>query len=58
MQDGVSVKEGGIRGGKELRGGDWSFYERGERILGELEYWTEWNLQCTGGLLEVLGSEG
>jgi hypothetical protein len=42
----------------ELRGIH-SFYERGERILGEsLEYWTEWNLQCTGGLLEVLGSEG
>jgi hypothetical protein len=38
--------------------GDHSFYERGERILGEnLEYWTvldrvnlQWNLQCTGGL--------
>jgi hypothetical protein len=36
MQDGVSVKGGGIRGGKELRGGDFSFYESGERILGEL----------------------
>jgi hypothetical protein len=37
MQDGVSVKGGGIRGGKGVeRGMDFSFYESGERILGEL----------------------
>jgi hypothetical protein len=36
MQDGVSVKGGGIRGGNELRGGGfYSFYEKGEGILGE-----------------------
>jgi hypothetical protein len=53
MQDGVSVKGGGIRGRKGVErweGFYYSFYERGERILGEsLEYWAEWNLQCTGG---------
>ena len=34
-----------------------SFYKRGELgVLGQSEL--QWNLQCTGGLLEVLGSEG
>jgi hypothetical protein len=52
MQDGVSVKGGGIRGGrKELRRGGLFIYERGRKDFGEiLEYWTKWNLQCTGGL--------
>ena len=35
MHDGVSVKGGGIRGGeRSWEGIDFSFYERGERILG------------------------
>jgi hypothetical protein len=43
----------------ELRGAFISFYERGEGILGELGVVDRGrNLQCTGGLLEVLGSEG
>jgi hypothetical protein len=37
MQDGVSVKGGGIRGGKGVeRGIDFSFYEREKGFWGEL----------------------
>jgi hypothetical protein len=55
MQDGVSVKGGGIRGEKGVERG-WIFhFTRGRKDFGgSLEYWTEcnlqWNLQCTGGL--------
>ena len=60
MQDGVSVKEGGIRGEMDWRGD--SFYERGGRILGEslsierVEFTVEFTVHR--GAPEVLGSEG
>ena len=56
MHDGVSVKGGGIRGGeRSWEGIDFSFYERGERILGKLGGLDRVEFTVHWGAAEVLG---
>jgi hypothetical protein len=45
-------------GRKELRGDGLFILQEGRKDFGRAWALTEWNLQCTGGLLEVLGLEG